>query len=89
MLVFVIGALRAIIEMLGLCLIGQGVLHLLAGGGRQQNAIYRFFDLVTRRPRQITAMLLPKGSSGRLVGLFAFILLFILWIGLALLRKFL
>ena len=87
MLVFVIGALRAIIEMLGLCLIGQGFLHLLAGAGRQQNVIYRFFDLVTRRPRQLAAMLLPKGSSGSLVGLFTFILLFILWVGLALLRK--
>lgn len=89
MLVFVIGALRAIIEMLGLCLIGQGFLHLLAGERRQQNAIYRFFDLVTRPPRQLTALLLPKGSSGSTVGLLAFILLFVLWVGLAWLRKFL
>lgn len=61
MLVFMIGALRAIVEMLGLCLIGQGLLYLLAGERRQQNAIYRFFELLTRPPRQLALFLLPKG----------------------------
>ena len=89
MLGFVIGALRAIVEMLGLCLIGQGFLHLLAGERRQQNAIYRFFDLLTRPPRRLTALLLPKRASHSLVGLLTFMLLFALWIGLAWLRKFL
>ncbi len=89
MLVFLIGALRAIVEMLGLCLIGQGVLYLLAGRRRQQNAIYRFFDLLTAPPRKLTAKLLPTHTSGKAVGMFAFLLLFILWIGLAWGRKFL
>ena len=89
MLVFMIGALRAIVEMLGLCLIGQGFLHLLVGERRQQNAIYRFFDLLTRPPLRIAAMLLPKRCSQSAAGLLAFSLLFTLWIGLAWLRKFL
>jgi hypothetical protein len=89
MLVFMIGALRSIVEMLGLCLIGQGVLYLLAGQHRQQNAIYRFFDLLTRPPRQLVAMMLPKQASGKAVGMGAFVLLFLVWIGLAWLRKFL
>ena len=89
MLVFIIGALRAIVEMLGLCLIGQGFLYLLAGERRQQNAIYRFFELLTRPPRQVALFLLPKGASGSLVGLLTFTLLFVLWIGLAWVRKFL
>lgn len=85
--VFLISALRAIVEMLGLCLIGQGVLYLLTGSRRQQNAIYRFFDLLTRPPRQFVALLLPRSVSGILVGLLSFALLFMLWIGLAWLRK--
>jgi hypothetical protein len=85
--VFLISALRALVEMLGLCLIGQGVLYLLAGSRRQQNAIYRFLDLLTRPPRQVAALLLPRGASELLVGLLALMLLFILWIGLAWLRK--
>ena len=89
MFVFLIGSLRAIVEMLGLCLIGQGFLHLLAGGCRQQNAIYRFFDLLTAPPRKLTARLLPTGTSGKAVGMLTFLLLFILWIGLAWVRKFL
>jgi hypothetical protein len=85
--VSVISALRAVVEMLGLCLIGQGMLYLLAGSGRRQNAIYSFFDLLTRPPRQIAALLLPRGASELLVGLLALVLLFMLWIGLAWLRK--
>lgn len=87
MQVFLISALRAVVEMLGLCLIGQGMLYLLVGSRRWQNAIYRFFDLVTRPPRQVAALLLPRGSSDMLVGLLALMLLFMLWIGLAWLRK--
>ena len=87
MQVFLISAVRALVEMLGLCLIGQGVLYLLAGSRRQQNAIYRFFDLLTRPPRQVAACLLPRGVSEMLVGLLALVLLFMLWIGLAWLRK--
>ena len=85
--VFLISALRAIVEMLGLCLIGQGVLYLLTGSRRQQNAIYRFFDLLTRPPRQFVALFLLRSVSGLLVGLLSFVLLFTLWIGLAWLRK--
>ena len=84
---FPISALRAIVEMLGLCLIGQGVLYLLTGSRRQQNAIYRFFDLLTRPPRQFVALFLLRSVSGLLVGLLSFVLLFTLWIGLAWLRK--
>ena len=87
MQVFVISALRAVVEMLGLCLIGQGILYLLAGSRRRHNAIYRFFDLLTRPPRQVAAYLLPRGVSEKLVGVLALVLLFVLWIGLAWLRK--
>lgn len=86
---FAIGALRAIVEMLGLCLIAQGVLHVVAGRGRQGNFIYRFFALVTHAPRTFIARLLPQGSSAALIGFITFAGLFAVWIGLAVLRKFL
>lgn len=86
---FAIGALRAIVEMLGLCLIAQGVLHVVAGRARQANSIYQFFALLTRAPRRFVAHLLPQGSSGLLIGIVSFIALFAIWIGLAVLRKFL
>ena len=40
-LLFFIAALRAVVEMLGLSLIGLGVMALFAGNGRKKNPIYQ------------------------------------------------
>ncbi|MDP3538871.1 MAG: hypothetical protein Q8S26_09225 [Azonexus sp.] len=88
MLLFLISALRAIIEMIGLCFIAQGMLYLLAGQKRASNPIYQLFSLLTRPPRQLLVRLLPVGVSASTVGVLSFACLFLLWIGLALMRKF-
>ena len=85
---FLIAALRAVIEMLGLCLIGQGMLALLAGPNRQANLIYQLFALITQAPRRLVARLLPQAAGEKTVGICCLVLLFCLWIGLAVLRKF-
>lgn len=85
---FLIGALRAIIEMLGLCLIGQGTLALLVGRGRCSNPVYQLFALITRPPRALLAKLFPKAASESSVGMLLFVFLLLLWLGLALLRRF-
>lgn len=87
-MLFLIAALRAIIEMLGLCLLAQGFLHLLSGPRRQRNPIYQLFALITRPPRRLVALLLPADSPPWAVGLLCFGVLFALWIGLAVARKF-
>jgi hypothetical protein len=89
MLPNLIGALRAVIEMLGLCLLGQAVLHVLAGASRRRNGVYLLLDLLTKPPRQAVGWLLRLPLENRATGIVCFVLLFILWIGLALLRKFL
>lgn len=88
MFLFLIGALRAIIEMLGLCLVAQGALHLLAGQRRTSSAIYQLFALITRPPRRLVAMLLPATASSKTIAIATFFLLFCLWIGLAWTRKY-
>ena len=87
MLTFLISAMRAIVEMLGLCLIGQGMLYILAGRSRQNNRIYQLFDLITQGPRKLVGSMMPA-ASGTAIGLASFAILFILWLGLALVRKF-
>jgi hypothetical protein len=87
-MLFLIGALRAIVEMLGLCLLGQGVLFLLAGSKSGDNPIFRGFALITRGPLQLTARLLSKRCGPKVVGLVCLFLLFFIWISLALLRLF-
>ena len=88
MLLFVIGALRAIVEMLGLCLIAQGALHLLAGKGRAANPIYQLFSIITAPPRRLVAWLLPQRAGATTIGIVCFALLLLLWVGLAVTRKF-
>jgi len=82
-----LSALRAVVEMVGLCAIGQGVLYVLAGSRRADNAIYRLFDLVTAPPRRLVRRLLPGGLGERASGPLSALLLFVLWIGLAWLKK--
>ena len=87
MLQFFISALRAVVEMLGLCLLAQGVLHVLAGSRRLSNPLYQLFALISRGPQNLVARFLP--AAGRTsIGILTFILLFFLWLGLAFLRKF-
>ncbi|MGE5470962.1 MAG: hypothetical protein ACM3X0_09225 [Bacteroidota bacterium] len=88
MFLFLIGACRAIVEMLALCLIAQGFLYLLAGRKRGGNPVYQLFALITRGPRQLCARLLPCGASVSQVGIVCFLILAVLWVGLAGLRKF-
>lgn len=86
MLLFLISAMRAIVEMLGLALVGFALMAVLAGDNRQKNPIYRLFELITRAPRRLVAKCLPTGSSTFATGVLCFILLFICWIALALWR---
>lgn len=86
-LIFCLSALRSIIEMLGLCLLGQALLFVLAGRARNKNPIYQFFALISRRPQQLTGQLLPPKTPSGVIGAVCFLLLFTLWIALAWLRK--
>lgn len=88
MLLFAVSAFRAIIEMLGYCLIGQGLLALLAGEQRHRNPIYQLFALITKPPRSLISAMLPKGTPPRTVALMTFIALLIVWFSLAIFRKF-
>jgi hypothetical protein len=87
MVLFLIGAVRAVIEMLGMCLLGQGILYVLAGRGRANNPIYQLFDLITRPSRKIVERILPA-ASGKTIGVAYFAILLLLWLGLAFVRKF-
>ena len=86
-LLFLVRAGRAIVELIGLCLIGQGMLHLIAGQSRHRNPIYRAFSIVTAPPRQLVAHCLPTSAPAWLIAGLLLLILFILWIGLAFVRQ--
>ena len=74
--------------MLGLCLLGQALLYLLAGSRRHDNPIYRLFDLLTRPPRALLGRLIGKPADRAIVGVLTFGILLVNWITLAIMRKF-
>ncbi|MGE5490845.1 MAG: hypothetical protein ACM31P_06140 [Actinomycetota bacterium] len=87
-MLFVVGALRAVIELIGLCLLGQGVLYVIAGAGRERNPIYRLLALLTEPPRRLARMALPKRIPDGIIPTATFVVLFFFWIGLAFMRSF-
>ena len=87
-MLFLIGALRAVIELIGLSLLGQGLLWLIAGAGSARNPIYRFFAILTAPPRHLVRALLPSVVPEGVIPASTFLMLFFLWIGLAWMRNF-
>ena len=85
---FLISAIRAVIEMLGLCLIGQFILFGLAGGSRETNHIYRLFKLITAAPIGLVTRVLPSGCNRGFIAGLTFAILLLLWLLLAFLRRF-
>jgi hypothetical protein len=70
---------KALVEMLLLVLLGQGLLYLLAGSGRHQNLIYRMFTAITAPVLKVVRFITPRFIVDQHVGLVAFFLLALLW----------
>ena len=84
--VIVVSVLRALIEVAGLFLLGQGVLWLLAGPSRERNVIYRLFQIITGPVIRLVRALTPHVILDRHIPWVNFFLLLWLWLSLAYLR---
>ncbi len=82
-----LSVLRALTEVAGLALLGQGILHVLAGAGRERNPIYRLFRLVARPAVATLRRILPAAILDRHLPVLTFFVLLWLWIALAWLRQ--
>jgi len=82
----VLSVLRALVEVAGCFLLGQGVLYLLAGSTRDRNAVYRMFQFLTRPVIRATRAITPRVVVDRHIPLLTFFLLFWLWIVLQILK---
>lgn len=79
---------RAIVEVAGFSLLGQGLLALFAGRSRDQNVVYRLLQIVTAPVIKAARIITPRLIVDRHIPLVAFFLLFWLWIGLALAKRY-
>ena len=82
-----VSILRALVEVAGFSLLGQGVLGMLAGKYRDQNLFYRVLRIVTQPVVRAVRFITPRFVIDRHIPVLTFFLLFWLWIVLALVKR--
>lgn len=84
---FILGILRALVEVAMLFLLGQGLLALLAGRGRDNNTMYKLFVIITGPVVKAMRFVTPRQIIDKHIPYMAFAVLFWLWIALAWLKR--
>jgi hypothetical protein len=80
---------RALVEVAGYFMLGQGLLYVLAGRKRNDNFVYQLFALLTRPVMKATRVITPRIVKDEHIPIAAFMLLLWLWIGLAVAKRYL
>jgi hypothetical protein len=78
----IIVVLKALTEVAGVAMLGQGVLWVIAGSKRDQNLVYNLFKILTSPVMKVTRWITPRIVLDQHLGLVAFFLLVVLWVGL-------
>ena len=55
-----VSVLRALVEVAGFFLLGQGLLYVLAGSSREKNAVYQLFRVITNPVVKAVRFITPK-----------------------------
>jgi hypothetical protein len=84
----VVTMLRAIVEVAGLAMLGQGLLYVLAGRKRSENFVYQLFSILTRPVMRATRAITPRLVRDEHIPFAAFLLLMWLWIGLQMAKRY-
>lgn len=84
----ILSILRVLVEVAGYSLIGQGILAVLSGAGREQNIFYSVLKTITRPVIRATRAITPRFVINAHIPFLAFFLLFWLWIALALAKRY-
>jgi len=74
--------LKALTEVAGVAMFGQGVLYVISGAKRDQNAVYGIFKTLSLPVMKAARWITPRIVLDRHLGLVAFFYLIVLWIGL-------
>ncbi len=79
--------LRVLVEVAGFALLGQGLVGFLAGRKREENFVYRLFQVVTRPAVRAVRAITPRAILDRHVPFVTFFVLLWLWLLLAVLKR--
>lgn len=85
---FALSVARALVEVAGVFMLGQALLYVLAGRKRQQNFVYQLFALLTRPVFRFTRAITPRFVRDNHIPFAAFLLVFWLWLGLAIAKRY-
>lgn len=78
--------LKGLTEIAGLAVLGQGLLYVLAGSQRERNVFYAILKTVTSPVMRATRFIAPRFILDQHIGFLAFFLLFVLWLGLTVVK---
>ncbi|HQS59251.1 MAG: hypothetical protein B7Y56_07475 [Gallionellales bacterium 35-53-114] len=79
---FIVSSLKALVEVAGMALIGQGLIGLISGKSKQDNFVYRIFLVITSPIFKLARAISPRFIADAHMGLASFFIVFWLWIGL-------
>jgi len=82
----IIVVLKALAEIAGVAMIGQGLLYVLAGAKRDENPVYGIFKTLTSPVMKATRWITPRVVLDRHLWLVAIFLLIVLWLGLTVMK---
>jgi hypothetical protein len=82
----IIVILKALTEVAGVAMLGQGVLWVISGARRDQNPIYGIFKTLTLPVMKVTRWVTPRVILDRHLGLVGFFLLAVIWVGLTIVK---
>ncbi|MES2564982.1 MAG: hypothetical protein V4637_19995 [Pseudomonadota bacterium] len=80
----IVGALRALMEVAGLVLLLRGVMWLLGSRAGSGNVVYDIFSIAATPFTRLSRRLMPRRVADRYIPAIAFLLVLMLWLGLAL-----
>lgn len=79
---FVVSVLKALVEVAALALLAQGLIGVLSGKAKDNNFVYRLFQVVTGPIYKGVRKITPKFIAEQHIGLVSFFVLFWIWIAL-------
>lgn len=85
---FLISIARALVEVAGYALLGQGAVAILAGRSRDENVVYRLLKSVSAPAVNVVRVITPRVVINRHIPFITFFVLFWLWIGLSMAKRY-
>jgi len=83
-----VSTLKALVEIAGLALLGQGVIGFLAGASRQSNVVYRLFQMVAAPIVKTIRKITPAFIADAYLAVISFAILFWLWLALIVAKQY-